>query len=87
MGQNTPSYTNKHNVSLQYIVQFSKLLQAKIDFLKWYLSVNSSEIYGKFRVFRPKKIKKINFSLYQKYGQFLPIVSEYKFQNSEFSQI
>jgi hypothetical protein len=28
------------------------------------LSVNSSEIYGKFRVFRPKKIKKINFSLY-----------------------
>jgi hypothetical protein len=22
----TPSYTNKHNVSLQYIVQFSKLL-------------------------------------------------------------
>jgi hypothetical protein len=24
---------------------------------------------------------------YQKYGQFLPIVSEYKFQNSEFSQI
>jgi hypothetical protein len=38
-------------------------IQAKIDFLKWYLSVNSSEIYGKFRVFRPKKIKKINFSL------------------------
>jgi hypothetical protein len=23
---NTPSYSNKHNVSLQYIVQFSKLL-------------------------------------------------------------
>ncbi len=39
-------------------------VQAKIDFLKWYLSVNSSEIYGKFRVFRPKKIKKINFSLF-----------------------
>jgi hypothetical protein len=41
-----------------------KLLQVKIDFLKWYLSVNSSEIYGKLRVFRPKKIKKINFYLY-----------------------
>ncbi len=41
----------------------SKIIQAKIDFLKWYLSVNSSEIYGKFRVFGPKKIKKINFSL------------------------
>jgi hypothetical protein len=40
------------------------LLQAKINFLKWYLSVDSSETYGKFRVFRPKKIKKINFSLY-----------------------
>ncbi len=40
------------------------IIQAKIDFLKWYLSVNSSEIYGKFRVFGPKKIKKINFSLY-----------------------
>jgi hypothetical protein len=39
-------------------------VQAKIDFLKWYLSVNSSEIYGKFRVFGPKKIKKIDFSLY-----------------------
>jgi hypothetical protein len=38
--------------------------EAKIDFLKWYLSVNSSEIYGKFRVFGPKKIKKIDFSLY-----------------------
>ncbi len=23
---NTPNYSNKHNVSLQYIVQFSKLL-------------------------------------------------------------
>jgi hypothetical protein len=33
------------------------VVQAKIDFLKWYLSVNSSEIYGKLRVFRPKKIK------------------------------
>jgi hypothetical protein len=41
-----------------------RIIQAKIDFLKWYLSVNSSEIYGKFRVFGPKKIKKINFSLY-----------------------
>jgi hypothetical protein len=28
----------------------SQGLQAKIDFLKWYLSGNSSEIYGKFRV-------------------------------------
>ncbi len=26
MYDNTPSYSNKHNVSLQYIVQFSKLL-------------------------------------------------------------
>jgi hypothetical protein len=40
-----------------------KIIQAKIDFLKWYLSVNSSEIYGKFKVFGPKKIKKIDFSL------------------------
>jgi hypothetical protein len=46
------------------ISMIAQTVQAKIDFLKWYLSVNSSEIYGKFRVFRPKKIKKINFSLY-----------------------
>jgi hypothetical protein len=39
------------------------VLQVKIDFLKWYLSVNSSEIYGKLRVFRPKKFEKINFYL------------------------
>jgi hypothetical protein len=33
------------------LFQFSlKVIQAKIDFLKWYLSVNSSEIYGKFRL-------------------------------------
>jgi hypothetical protein len=31
------------------------------------LSVNSSEIYGKLRVFRPKKIKKINFYLYMSF--------------------
>jgi hypothetical protein len=41
------------------------MIQAKIDFLKWYLSVNSSEIYGKLRVFRPQKIKKIDFCLYK----------------------
>jgi hypothetical protein len=46
---------------------YSNLLQVKIDFLKWYLSVKSSEIYGKLRVFRPKKIKKINFYLYNDY--------------------
>jgi hypothetical protein len=48
-------------------------LQAKIDFLKWYLSVNSSEIYGKFRVFGPKKIKKIDFSLYSLFCLCLPL--------------
>jgi hypothetical protein len=53
-------FSDKYNFSL---FKYSTI-QAKIDFLKWYLSVNSSEMYGKFRVFRPKKIKKINFSLY-----------------------
>jgi hypothetical protein len=48
----------------QNMNHINHIIQAKIDFLKWYLSVNSSEIYGKFRVFGPKKIKKIDFSLY-----------------------
>jgi hypothetical protein len=44
---NTPSYTNKHNVSLQYIVQFSKLL-SKI----WSIFTNCFWIQiSKFRIF------------------------------------
>jgi hypothetical protein len=60
------------------ISKYFKVIQAKIDFLKWYLSVNSSEIYGKFRVFGPKKIKKINFSLYSGFfiSQKFAIVSK-----------
>jgi hypothetical protein len=43
------------------IVTFQKSnIQAKIDFLKWYLSVNSSEIYGKFQ----GRETKFAFSLY-----------------------
>jgi hypothetical protein len=51
-------------------INYDKYVQAKMDFLKWYLFVNSSEIYGKLRVFRPKKLRKsifacINFFLGQ----------------------
>jgi hypothetical protein len=46
----------KHPSVYEYLLRMWLInLQAKIDFLKWYLSVNSSEIFEKFRVFRPKK--------------------------------
>jgi hypothetical protein len=70
-------------------------IQAKMDFLKWYLSVDSSEIYGKLRVFRPKKIKKIHFCLYcavfktiiKNMIDFYQLILSTDFQKFDISQI
>ncbi len=69
----TPSYTNKHNVSLQYIVQFSKLLSKM-----WLIFTNCFWV----QIFKNLKFLKFEWKFrHQILGKIIKIIIQIYWQN------
>ncbi len=69
----TPSYSNKHNVSLQYIVQFSKLLSKM-----WSISTNCFWV----QIFKNLKFLKFEWKFrHQILGKIIKIIIQIYWQN------
>ncbi len=69
----TPSYSNKHNVSLQYIVQFSKLLSKM-----WSIFTNCFWV----QIFKNLKFLKFEWKFqHQILGKIIKIIIQIYWQN------